>query len=181
MSDEQQEMPASGGKMSTKMIVTIIGVLVLVIVTGSAASRFFGKSAAEQAIEAATGGKANIDASKGEVTVKTDDGTWSSSDKLPANFPSDVPLYPGAKVQGSVVAAQQQGSGHYAGLETVDTIDKVVSWYKAEVVAKGWQVTANFEAGGGVMIGGSKDTRDLVVTVSKEGDKTVIGLVVSQK
>lgn len=156
------------------------GVIVLALVAG-AANRFFGKSAAEKAIEAATGGNANVDTNGNDVTVKTDEGTWSTSDKLPADFPTDVPLYPGATVQGSVASAQQQGGGHYAGLETTDSIDKVMSWYKAEVVAKGWTVSTNLEVDGGLMIGGSKDTRDLVVTISKQDNKVAIGLVVSQK
>ncbi len=156
------------------------GVIVLAVVAG-AANRFMGKSAAEKAMEAATGGKVSVDAGSGDVTVKTDEGTWSTSDKLPADFPNDVPLYPGATVQGSVASAQQQGGGYYAGLETTDSINKVVSWYKAEVAASGWTVSTNLEVDGGLMLGGTKDTRELVVTISKQDNKVAIGLVVTQK
>ena len=164
-----------------KKTLTIIGVVVAVLVVAGAANRFLGKSAAEKAIEAATGGNVDVGSNGEDVTIKTDQGTWSSSDKLPADFPTDVPLYPDAKVQGSVASAQQQASGHYAGLETTDSIDKVVSWYKSEVPAEGWKVSVSYEVDGGLMIGGSKDTRDLVVTISKDGDKVAIGLVVTQK
>ncbi|MEK7638185.1 MAG: hypothetical protein AAB375_02050 [Patescibacteria group bacterium] len=164
-----------------KKTLTIAGVVVAVLVVAGAANRFLGKSAAERAIEAATGGNADVNSDDGDVTVKTDDGTWSTSAKLPADFPNDVPLYPGAIVQGSVASAQQQGGGHYAGLEITDSIDKVMSWYKSEVPAKGWKVNASYEVDGGLMLGGTKDTRELVVTISKDGDKVAIGLVVTQK
>lgn len=166
--------------MNKKTMMIVGGVIVLAVVAG-AANQFMGKSAAEKAIEAATGGTVNVDSNGDDVTVKTDQGTWSTSDKLPAGFPTDVPLYPGATVQGSVAAAQQQGGGNYVGLETTDSIDKVMNWYKAEVVAKGWKVSTNLEVDGGLMIAGSKDTSDLVVTISKQDGKIAIGLVVSQK
>ncbi len=177
MSDEHQKV--SAGKLSKKTMMIIGGVLVLLVLAG-AANRMFSKSAAERVIESATGGNANVN-SNGDVTVKTDQGTWSSSDKLPSDFPSDVPVYPGSKVQASVAATQEQGGGIYAGLESTDSIDKVVNWYKKEVSAEGWKATTNLEVDGGLMLSGTKDTRDLVVTISKDGDKVVIGLVVTLK
>ncbi len=113
--------------------------------------------------------------------MKTDQGTFSSSNKLPADFPSDVPLYPGAKVQSSVSSAQAQGGGHYVGLETNDAVASVAGWYKTEIVAKGWKVTLSMDADGSSLLGGSKDDRELMVTVSGEGGKTTIGIAVSQK
>lgn len=166
--------------MNKKMLMIVGGVVVVLLVAG-AASRFVGKSAVENAIEDATGGKVNIDGNGGDITVKTDEGTWSTSDKLPSDFPADVPVYPGSKVQASVAAAQQQGGGTYAGLETTDSTDKVAAWYKTEVVAKGWTISTNLEVDGGLMIGATKDTRELVITVSKDEAKTTIGLMVTKK
>ncbi|MEK7174494.1 MAG: hypothetical protein AAB759_02445 [Patescibacteria group bacterium] len=181
MSDEQQAVPASSEKMSQKKMMTIAGIIIAVVVIGGVASRFAGKSASERTLESLTGGKVNVDSGSGEVTVKTDEGTWVGSNKLPADFPSDVPLYPGAKVQSSVSAAQEQGGGNYVGLETSDAAASVASWYKAEIVANGWKVTLNMDASGSSLLGGSKDNRELMVTVSEDGGKTTIGIAVSQK
>lgn len=163
-----------------KKTLVIVGVVVVLVVAG-AASRFLGKSAAERAIEAATGEDADVDVNGNDVTVKTDQGTWSTSDKLPADFPSDVPIYPGATVQGSVASAGQDNTGHYAGLETTDALDDVIAWYKKEVKAGGWTVATDAMVNGSLILSATKDSRGLSVTVTKEGDKVVIGLVVANQ
>lgn len=180
MEDNIQEVSSSVGKMSKKTKMIIGGVIALVVVA-AVANKLFSKSAAERVIESATGGNAKVDPKTGEVTVKTDQGTWSSSGELPKDFPSDVPVYHGAKVQGSVAAAQQQGGGQYVGLESTDSTDDVVNWYKAAVVTEGWKVTSNIMANGNLLLGATKDTRELAVTVSSQDGKVAIGLVVTQK
>lgn len=163
-----------------KKILTIAGVVAVLVVAG-AASQWLGKSATERAIEAATGGNADVDVSDNNVTVKTDQGTWSTSDKLPADFPTDVPVYPGAKVQGSVASAGQDNTGHYAGLETTDALDDVIAWYKKEVKSAGWTIVTDATVNGSLILSATKDSRGLSVTVTKEGDKVVVGLVVANQ
>ncbi|MDP3893737.1 SPOR domain-containing protein [Nocardioides sp.] len=56
------------------------------------------EKATERALEKAAEGGADvdIDSEAGEVTIKTDQGTFSTSGKLPANFPAaDLPLVDG--------------------------------------------------------------------------------------
>lgn len=163
--------------MKTKMIVG--GVIALVVVA-AVANKIFGKSDAERVIESATGGNADVN-SNGDVTVKTDQGTFSSSDKLPADFPTDVPIYPGSKVQASVAATQTQGGGNYVGLVSTDSADKVASWYKTELAAKGWKVSTSFQGQGGTMIGGTKDKRNVAVTIAEDSGNTAISLVVTKE
>lgn len=164
--------------MNKKTLMIVGGVVLLLIVAG-AINRSMQKTEAEKVIESATGGNASVN-DNGEVTVRTDQGTWSSSGQLPKDFPSDVPLYPGSKVQASVAADQQQGGGQYVGLESTDSSDKVVTWYKQQLPAKGWKLSTNFETGGGVMFSGTKDTRNVMVTVAADSGKTIIGLVVTK-
>ncbi len=165
--------------MNQKTIILIGGIVVVLVVAG-AASRYIGKSAAEKAIGTATGGNASVDAN-GDVTVKTDQGTWSSSDKLPADFPTDVPVYSGATIKASVAGVQEPGGGHFVGLETADSTEKVITWYTAQVAANGWKISADATYGDSTIISSTKDTRDLAVTVSTDSGKTIIGLVVTQK
>ena len=159
----------------------IVGVVVVVLVVVGAASRYLGRSAAERAIEQATGGKAQVNTDNGTVTVKTDQGTWSTSDKLPADFPTDVPIYPGAKVQASVAGAQGQTGSHYAALETTDALGTVIAWYKKEIVAQGWTVASDATIQGNLIMGATKDTRELSVTVTGDQGKVTVGLVVANK
>ena len=160
----------------------IVGGVVAVLIVGSVINRLIAKTAAEKMIEAATGGKAQVNTDNGEVTVKTDQGTYSTSDKIPANFPSDVPVYPGAKVQSSVATSQEQGNGHYLGLETSDSLDTVTAWYKSQVVDKGWKIESDATINGTLILGATKDTRQLSVSVSDGGSgKVAITLVVATK
>jgi len=157
----------------------IIGAVVVVLVVAGAASRFLGKSAAERAIEQATGGNAEVNSEDGTVTVKTDQGTYSTGDKLPSDFPADVPLYPGAKVQGSVAAAGQTGGGHYVGLVTSDSLDAVAAWYKSHVVSEGWTVASDATINGTVILGATKDNRNLAVTITSSNGQVSVGLAVT--
>ena len=160
----------------------IVGGVVVVLLVGGVINRWMGKTAAEKVIEAATGGKAQVNTDNGEVTVKTDQGTYSTSDKIPSDFPSDVPVYSGAKVQSSVATSQQQGSGHYLALETTDSLDKVSAWYKSQVVDKGWKIESDATIQGTLILGATKDTRQLSVSVSDDGNgKVAIILVVATK
>lgn len=178
--ENEPQQTVGGGSGKKKLLIAVV----LVVVIGgiaSAASRWMGESAAERAIRAATGGAADVDVRNGDVTVKTADGTWTTSEKLPDGFPTDVPLYPGAKVKASVAGAGQQGGGHYVTLESSASIADIGAWYKKEVVAQGWAIETDATVSGSVMIGAKKDTRNLVVTITGDGDTVAIGLVVAQQ
>ena len=67
-----------------------------------------------------------------------------SSEKisLPVNFPSDFPIYNGAKL---LVGRQDLDSGgnplYLAGWSTKDDYSKVAAFYNQNLVAKGWLIT----------------------------------------
>jgi len=153
------------------------GVIVALLIVGGL-NRLVSKSATERAIESATNGQVEVDSNGDNVTVKTDQGTWSTSDKLPADFPTDVPLYPGAELQGSLASAPSDGSGgHYVGLESTDAIATVVAWYKKEIVAKGWKIITDANISGSTILSAEKDTRMLSVTISEESGKVSMSIV----
>jgi hypothetical protein len=175
MTDEP--VAAAGTK---KMYITIGVVVVALLVIGGiqrAVSRRAGSDLANRIIEQTTGGKVNVDSNGGTVTVKTEQGTVTTSDKLPDGFPTDVPLYPGAKVTGSVAGVQDQKNGAYVGMESADAFAKVRDYYKTELVAKGWKIDLSSEQGGTMAIfGASKGTVKLTLTISQESEKTVIAI-----
>lgn len=175
------------GKLSTKFgkrNVMIAAVVVGVLVVGGIVRSIERKAAnsfAEKAIEAATGGKVDIDSDGGEITVRTDEGIWSTSDKLPDGWPSDVPTYPDTAIQSSVAANQGQDLGHFVGLLTDDGIAKVVDWYKDKLADEGWKIETDLTVTDGSMLGASKDSRSLIVTIMPQDGKTIINLTVAAK
>ncbi len=167
-----------------KLIMIVVGLLVVGAVS-SYGSRYFAERSIEGSIEDATGGRVNVDSDGGDVTIKTDDGTWTSSDdSLPKDFPNDVPVYPGASIQGSIgTTSGSEGNGNYVGLESTDAFAVVVAWYQKEVAEKGWSIVSNLNVDNVVSLSASKDNRTLVVSITKDADsgKVGIGLFVSQK
>ena len=125
-----------------------------------------------------------VDGKTGQVTVRTNDGTavytGGAGTKLPADFPSDIPIYPGATVTASVGAAGQAAgkTSHVVTFETSDSADSVASFYKAKLAA--WQSSA--EVGtpeGKMLVLQSPDSRRRVslLAASKSG-KTSVSLSV---
>src|SRR5438093_572872 len=61
---------------------------------------------------------------------------WSSSKELPENFPSDIPIYPTAKVVKVI-----KGNGAVVVWDTPDSRPVVERYYTRALTEKGWEVT----------------------------------------
>ncbi len=81
-----------------------------------------------------------------KVTLKSNEGdfTFEEGGKLPEGFPQDFPVYPGAKLTSSWTAGGESSKGTSVVWESDDATSKVADFYKSELVAKGWKITANF-------------------------------------
>lgn len=157
----------------------IVGVIVAVVMVGWLAG-FFGNSSTDTEVSEEQSQQA-IDDQTNDMTVKTDQGTWSTSDKLPADFPKDAPVYPGATVEGSLAAGQSAEQGYYAGFQTKAAVADVAAWYKSEIAQQGWNIQSNASVNGATMMSGEKGDRILTVTISSESGVTTIALVVAKK
>jgi hypothetical protein len=96
-----------------------------------------------------------VDGKTGQVTIKTDNGTAvytaGAGATLPSGFPSDVPLYPGAAVTGSVNASGQPGKeSQVVTFETKDSAESVAAFYKSKL--SGWQMSAEVGTPDGKML-----------------------------
>ncbi|HEY5242599.1 MAG TPA: hypothetical protein VIJ22_14065 [Polyangiaceae bacterium] len=106
------------------------------------------EKAVEEAIEKQTGGKVSINGQKGTMTVVTDAGEImiGPSATIPADFPKDVPLYPGAKPQLAVKQADPKGKITWQlNLETADPTAKITDYYKAN--SAGLTLETTFDMG----------------------------------
>lgn len=111
-------------------------VLIVSVLGGAGCSKIREKieeKATEKAIEGATGGAVKIDNGNGTVTLTNKDkgttATVGAQAKLPDHWPSDVPVYPGASIVGSV----DSDDGQMVTLESTDAPDKVISFYKSKL------------------------------------------------
>lgn len=141
---------------------------------------------AEKAAEKATGGEVDIDSKTGQVKLKQKgpDGKETevqlgAGSTVPADFPKVVPIYPGAKVMSSV--AISQGEGHMVTLNTKDTTQQVLEYYKKNM--SGFKVDGELSGGDTTILTLSNDQLTVSVTATKSSDDgtTLINLTTSAK
>ena len=93
---------------------------------------------------------------------------------IPEGFPSDVPVYPGAKPGSSMT---MPGLGVFATFESSDKADKVVEHYRGELTKGGWSVTDSADGGG---VDAAKGSRSVQVRAREnESGATEIAVNVS--
>ncbi len=124
------------------------------------------EATAEAAIEASTGGKADVDIDGGntKITMQTEDGQATinagSNVALPADFPKDVVLAKDHKIV-SVFTAQGATSMAYT---TSATLADLVAEQDAAMKAQGWTQTMSMNA----------DAKSSLLAFSKEGREAML-------
>ena len=100
---------------------------------------------------------------------------WRTSKELPANFPSDIPIYPTARVVRAV-----SGNGAVVVWEAPDPVPVVEQYYTRVLAEKGWQVTkypglpADWMGDEGEVVIGTVWGRQLSIALGEKGNKTAI-------
>lgn len=93
---------------------------------------------------------------------------------LPANFPEDVPQYPGATV---VKAQATPDSGIKVSFSTPDDAAKVASYYSDNFAAQGWS-SQRVDAPDGSLVFADKGARSATVGIGAGEGTTKIDLMV---
>ena len=96
--------------------------------------------------------------------------------ELPANFPDDVPQYPGAEL---VKARPTNEEAVSVAWSTGDEVVKVASFYADQLAAKGW-ATNRIDAPEGIVVFADKGKRSMTLGVTPNEGKTTIDLLVVQ-
>ena len=166
------------------MILVIVGLLVVLGIVGRMVQRRVAQGVAGGFLSALTGGKVKVGGDSNKVTYKSDDGEFSFQEggKLPEGFPSDFPIYPGAKITSSWTSNDDDSKGISIVWETSDALTKVADYYKENIEAKGWKITASFSQEDTTTYSFEKGTASGFVGVGKgEADKTNISVTISVK
>jgi hypothetical protein len=97
---------------------------------------------------------------------------WTT--ELPADFPADVPLYPGAEVVQARISADQ---GTSVTFSVGDDAEKVASFYADSLAAEGWS-TSITAAPEGSAIFADKTERRVATMVRSTEEGTQVELVI---
>ncbi len=154
-------------------------ILLLLLVLGGIFGGFIIKKLISGAIQQKTGVTVNIDnIDKGKLTY-TDPKTGATlnigSNKIPADFPKDFPIYPGSTVTSSL-----SGGNFWLTLTTKDAQDKVASYYESNLATNGWRADATTGSGTGTNWAVSKGNLSGYVTVSNSENLTSILVVLGE-
>lgn len=169
------------GKKKSKTLPIILVVIVVILVglylVGRSASRFVANSL----LSGITGQNVDVDSSGDKVTVQTEEGqvSFEAGGSLPEGFPSDFPVYPGAKVVSSSTVQGEKDSGMSVVWETSDSQATVADYYKKELPAAGYSVVSTFAANDSLTISFKKgETEGFMGVTSGEGGKTTISVTI---
>lgn len=118
------------------------------------------------------GGKTDINMSPDKMTISSQDGkssfTSGSEAKIPDNFPKDVHVYAESKILTAITAPKCFS----LTFESKDNTEKILSKYRSEMPAQGWEEEASLNMEKQAMIAYKKDTRTATIIISTD-DKTI--------
>lgn len=189
MENTTPQAPKKSSNKTVIIIVVIVVILVILGIVGSILSGLFAKKVAEKTTESiisgVTNGAVDVDTKNNSVTITGEDGTTTTiGSKLPNNFPSDIPVYPGATVtSSSVTNGDAESVTSSATLSTSDSLEKVKAYYDGQLSKDGWTQQDSLNLGSIVNYVVTKNNRQLAVTITPlTNDSTVaVSLVESKK
>jgi hypothetical protein len=96
---------------------------------------------------------------------------------IPEDFPSDVPIYPGARPTATMSEA---GEGTLVTFDIDDGPEKVYDFYQQKFSDGGWEIASSASMGGQWMISALKDQRAAHVSIAGDGSGTQLGIAVAK-
>lgn len=93
--------------------------------------------------------------------------------EFPAEFPEDIPVYPGAKAKAS---ASGTGTRLTVGFESSAEPKEVFDFYRETLEGGGWSVDNQADMGAAHMLMVSKAGRTATILIAKLGETTQIGV-----
>ena len=176
--------PAPKGGMPKWLIVLLVILVVIIVGCCGGASLcglFVNQKVKEIEQEGFTlnTGEGSVTFGKEGVAIKTEEGTIQTGNKLPANFPKDIPAFAGLKPIASAVSSEGDVN---ASLTGKGDKAEIVAFYKEQMVKEGWTETKASETENTAGLVYEKDDfqAEIMIT-SVPGDDQVIVLLARKK
>lgn len=169
----------SGG--GNKMLYIIIGILLIIIIAFLMRGSFGSRSMNINGM--------NVDVDKkmdGSTTIKSDYGTTTiNQNKLPENWPKDVPVYSNATITTAGETSAQAGvEGMQVIFDTSDSVQAILDFYKNGLTSSGWTSTLPGKAITGSQVGGmtvlsaKKDQRNINIGITSANGQSKVTLMI---
>jgi hypothetical protein len=148
---------------------TFIGISLVLLMAGCNRSKTVSTPSGDVKVEES--GKAGqstltVTGKNGETMTINSEGS-----KLPDDYPKDVPVASGAKIVMATSVNNADNKGSSLVLESADSFDKTVAFYKKGLADNGWKIDATISGENMTMLTAAKDTRQLVVQIGESEGK----------
>lgn len=129
---------------------------------------------AESIIEKSAGSNVNVDVDGETVTMTGPDGSTFEvgKNRLPENFPSEVPVYDGATIASSSSSGTGTNVGWTVTLTTSDSVSEVDAYYKNAMSTDGWETTYTYTIDQTSVYTASSDTLSATISIAPADDGT---------
>lgn len=164
----------------TVIVLSLVAFGIAFAVAGKMVLSPFGQGLLKKTIEERTGIKVENGKNGEKISItnqKTGELVELGEGKIPANFPKDFPLYPGAIPSGTAVGSDQAtGKGFWLLLESSDSLSKVTAFYDEQLEAKGWTVeeTSTMGDGSAYQVKKEKLAGTVILSKGKNDEKATI-------
>jgi hypothetical protein len=188
MADEKiPEKKKKGLPTIAKVGIGCVGCLVLVLVLFGAAGGFIfsklGMGLFNKGLEQATG--LSVNQNKEGFTFK--DGKTGAEvnvglEKMPDNFPSDFPVYPGSKPAGTLSGMggeNNSADGFWVVLTTTDSVDKVQGFYTSKLKENSWTIVSTTTVSGSTIWTVTKGDLEGSLTVATDNNAKGTSIVIA--
>lgn len=155
---------------SRRNILLILGALVLTVILLIVGSFIYGN------LNQNSSSTASPSPTKAASTGATSPTTAATKTPTPVgSLPEDVPSYG----SGTLTIVTKTKGEIWTDQKTTDSVDKVMGFYKKELVAKGWTVGTVTNEGAGKKLLAEKGNRQIVVLATPVEGQTTVGIVIT--
>lgn len=105
------------------------------------------------------------------------EGTFGADTQVPAGFPTDIPVYPGAKPTASM---SSEGEGTLVTFDSNDAAQLVFDFYEEKLVDNGWSLESSANMADQWMLSAFKDGRNAHISIASAPAGSQIGVAVAR-
>ena len=164
----------AGRKKSGNTLIILVSVVIGILLLSFAATKLIGlagskvaQQVAEKAIEQSTGADVDISGEGEEVTVKTEEGTFTAGkQEVPENFPDNIPLYPGSEIETSASSEQVIS----LSLTSQDSFTAIADYYKKNLIEAGWKITEESSLSNAAVLSFENGEQSGVIAITETED-----------
>jgi hypothetical protein len=178
--NKNSEVVTESKHSSNKVLVIVLVVIGAFVVLGAAGTLLAGKifkKAATTIVENSTGTKVTTDSKSTTVTTKDGSVTASTEQKLPADFPTGIPLYSAQKITSSYKSKNSNGNYWQVMAEVSATAAKAKDTLKSQYSS--WELSSEVENDGTYMLTYKNSLYSVDVIIATENNQTTVTYDVS--